>query len=55
MECDQYTGFWVMLGEITKCNVIQGGSENITHPYLLKLLQVAEMLLIILFQNEKVP
>ena len=40
--------------DFIKC-LIQGGPENITHPYLLKLLQVAEILLIILFQNEKVP
>ena len=32
----------------------QGGPGKFTHPYLLKLLQVAEILQIILFQNEKV-
>ena len=35
--------------------IIQGGPGNTTHPYLLKLLQVAEILLIILFQNGKAP
>ena len=34
---------------------IQGGPGNTTHPYLLKFLLVAEILLIILFQIEKVP
>ena len=36
-------------------SLIQGGPGNTTHPYLLKLLQVAEILLIILFQNGKAP
>ena len=33
---------------------IQGGPRKFTRPYLLKLLQVAQILVIILFQNEKV-